>query len=207
MLTKYFYFLTVILLLNSCKTEKEEVLDVEISTGKYSYKALNTSVDSLQYNNPLLLDLNGDGTIDFYLTSVLIEENDQPYLYLLLNRKTPNLNKALVRQGEELGINGLWGVPLDAGVKIEEDAQAGKIWSADQTKTALLNLSDTGTSKVFGGEWLNKKDKYLGLKFIISGQYHYGWIRISHTQNEAKLAILDYAYNKLPGEPIRAGEK
>ena len=195
--------------MSSCKKDNSDNLTEgeELSSAKFNYKVLNTSIDSLQYNHPLELDLNNDNQVDYYLSSVLVEVNDLPYLYLFINRKTPNLNKVLVRPGEELAINGLWAVPLDAGTKIEATPTTETIWNDDQSKAYLLNLMDNGINRIFGGEWLNKKDKYLGLKFIINGEYHYGWLRISHNLNEAKLAIKDFAYNKQANEFIRAGEK
>jgi len=198
--------ITVLLLFVACKKEKAYKPAEDIPTNKYYYKTLNTNIDSLQYNHPLLLDLNADEVIDFYLSSVLLENNDRPYLYLFINRKTPNQNKIIVRPGEELPLNALWAIPLEKNFKIWENASADAQWSDDQQKTALLNVTDDGSIRTFGGEWIGKKDKYLGLKFKIAGKYHYGWLRISHKANEAKLAILDYAYNKEPETSILAGQ-
>jgi hypothetical protein len=197
------------ILLVSCSKDNAAIIDKEetLSPDKYSYKTLNVTVDSLQYNNPIHLDLNNDGVIDYVLSSVLIENNDLPYLYLYINRKTPSLNRVLVRQGEELPLNALWAVPLDKDFEVRENLSASLSWSADEVKTALLNVSETATTRTFSGEWLGKKDKYLGLRFLIDGKTHYGWLRISHNLNEAKLAIKDYAYNKTAGQPIKAGEK
>ncbi|WP_207423932.1 hypothetical protein [Desertivirga brevis] len=201
----YILFLSIFLL--SCK-ENDTIVDTEdtLLSTKFNYRTLNLTVDSLQYNNPIQLDLNNDGVIDYVLSSVLIENDDLPYLYLYINRKTPNLNRIIVRQGEELPLNGLWAVPLDKDFLIQQNHSASLTWSASEIKTALLNVSETATTRTFGGEWLGKKDKYLGLQFLIDGKTHYGWLRISHNLNEAKLAIKDYAYNRNPGQPIKAGQ-
>ena len=207
----YRRFLTLffaVFFLLACKKDKAVKESDEISSPeKFSYKMLNLTVDTLQYNDPLQLDLNQDNQTDFFLTSVLIENNDRPYLYLLINRKTPNLNRILIRPGEELPINGFWAVPMEKNSKIGETPVFGSQWSNDQTKAGLINISDNGITKTFDGEWLGKKDKYLGLKFIINGKYHYAWLRISHTAGEAKLAIMDYAYAKEAGKEILSGEK
>lgn len=84
---------------------------------------------------------------------------------------------------------------------------AGNQWSPDLSSGCFINVSDNGSTRVFDGEWLGKKNKYLGLKFLINGKYHYGWLRISHTGGEDRIAILDYAYNKEAEKDILAGEK
>ncbi|WP_207536194.1 hypothetical protein [Desertivirga arenae] len=205
-----FSILLAAALLSSCTKDNNNPLvdnEEKLSINKYSYKSLNVMVDSLQYNNPMQLDLNGDGFIDYVLSSVLLENNDLPYLYLYINRKSPNQNRIIVRQGEELPLNALWGVPLEKDFVVQENLSSGLLWSLDQYKTALLNVSETSNSRTFGGEWLGKKEKFLGLQFYIEGKKHYGWLRISHNLNQAKLAIQDYAYNKIAGQPIKAGEK
>jgi hypothetical protein len=41
-----------------------------------------------------------------------------------------------------------------------------------------------GTSRYFRGFWGgNLKDQFLGVRFLIDGKPHYGWIRLSVTTN------------------------
>ncbi|WP_207426950.1 hypothetical protein [Pedobacter sp. SYSU D00535] len=210
MIKRSLAFLLALTILSACENGAEKAVieeEQEESSAKFSYRILNKSVDSLQYNNPLLLDLNKDGVVDYYMTSVLLEENDEPYMYLLINRKSPNMNKVLVRKGPELVLNGLWGVPFERDFEIKDLAPDGTEWSENLTKTCLLSTRDNGQRVLWGGEWIGKKDKYLGLKFKINDKYHYGWMRISHTAGEGKLALQDYAYNKNPEESILAGQK
>lgn len=193
---------------SSCKKDPDGESDERYGSTKLVYKALNVVVDSLQYNQPIQLDLNHDGNIDYYLSSVLLEYDDKPYLYLYINRKTPSLNQILVKSGEELPLNALWAVPLNEATKIDSFTNSNTLWSGPLLKAGLLNVSENENGRTFGGEWIGKKDKYLALRFEIEkGQYHYGWLRISHNVNEAKLAILDYAYNQVPEQAILAGNK
>ena len=65
------------------------------------------------------------------------------------------------------------------------------------------------------GPWANTgngvKNHYLGLKFIIKDQVHYGWARLTVTLgNHAVLGDVEgtltgYAYETIPGKPIIAG--
>ena len=55
-------------------------------------------------------------------------------------------------------------------------------------------------------DWKNRKNKYLGLKFSINGQMHYGWAQMDVT-SPTQWVIKDYAYTATPIMPILAGEK
>jgi hypothetical protein len=66
---------------------------------------------------------------------------------------------------------------------------------------------------VWFGQWGNGgkglKDRYLGIKFIIKGQFHYGWARISTTVSghQSTSLLTGYAYETIPNKPIIAGAK
>jgi hypothetical protein len=67
------------------------------------------------------------------------------------------------------------------------------------------------TSSVIGGMWRNVKDRYLGFRFRIKGQLHYGWARLnvsySGTGNPNITATLTgYAYETIPNKPIITGK-
>jgi len=204
----YIYSVLMACAITACKkSSTEEIIDENSEVSKFSYKALNTTIDSLQYHNPLQLDLNNDQQIDFILTSVLLEENNRPYLYLVVNRKSPQLNRIMVNVSTELVNNGYWAVPFDKDANIGQEEGTQNKWNPDLSKGYLIRVSDNGINKTFAGEWIGKKDKYLGLKFLIGNAYHYGWLRISHTEGEEKLAIIDYAYNREAGKALKAGQK
>ncbi len=55
----------------------------------------------------------------------------------------------------------------------------------------------------------NGSNKYLGVKFLISGEEHYGWVRLSITNDGTDeglkhytVAVQDYAYEAMPGVPL-----
>lgn len=50
-------------------------------------------------------------------------------------------------------------------------------------------------------------DQQLGVRFLIDGEYHYGWVRLSINdfnkyEELPKLIVQDYAYEAIPGQPI-----
>jgi hypothetical protein len=61
----------------------------------------------------------------------------------------------------------------------------------------------------FNGPWANATNRFLGLKFLIDGQVHYGWARLTVTNfNKGGTAILTgYAYETVPNQRIFAGER
>jgi hypothetical protein len=64
----------------------------------------------------------------------------------------------------------------------------------------------------YGGSWADAegKPRYLGIRFLIGSETHYGWARISATyeQHHHHIAALltGYAYETQPNAPIRAGD-
>jgi methionine-rich copper-binding protein CopC len=71
-----------------------------------------------------------------------------------------------------------------------------------------ITYSSTGTWGKWGGA---NTDKYIGVKFDISGNTHYGWIRVdtdfSTTNPSAwSMTIKDFAYQSIPDSSILAGD-
>jgi hypothetical protein len=67
-------------------------------------------------------------------------------------------------------------------------------------------------SKFFRGSWGgNPRNRYLGVRFPINGQIHYGWIRLTVTTNPKpytpfmSATITGYAYETVPNKAISAG--
>jgi hypothetical protein len=65
-------------------------------------------------------------------------------------------------------------------------------------------------SSVFG-QFANTFQRYLGLKFVVKGQTHYGWARFSAVKATAnspmvKALLTGYAYETTANKPIMAGQ-
>ena len=65
----------------------------------------------------------------------------------------------------------------------------------------------------FKGQWANGgkgvKNRYLGLKFQVSGKTHFGWARlnVAFKRHLGFFAVLTgYAYETIPNKPIIAGK-
>lgn len=56
------------------------------------------------------------------------------------------------------------------------------------------------------GNWQGQTDKYVGVRFNIGSNTHYGWVRLSVSANADTIIIKDYAYNSQPNIGLLAGE-
>jgi hypothetical protein len=185
------------LLTQACK--KEEPVSENIVYGK-----LNAT---LGYNKPFLLDANEDGVVDFTFSSVLIEADNKPYLYLFASTKSDSGNKLLVQKGPELIINGLYTPALEKNDVIGSIIPNEVMWTDIQQKGLLLGVSKTDNTKDQYGLWINKTDKYLGILLKINNKSHYGWIKLSHDSVKDEIIASGFAYSKLPDVDILAGQK
>lgn len=58
------------------------------------------------------------------------------------------------------------------------------------------------------GPWAHAKQRYLGFKFLIHGETHYGWARlnVACTLSNRIGVLTGYAYETIPNKPIMAGK-
>ena len=73
------------------------------------------------------------------------------------------------------------------------------------------SIMDLNYSSCVRGNWCidsltGVMDKYLGLRFNIGGNTHYGWARLDVGGSGSNWVIKDYAYNTTPLASIDAGE-
>ncbi len=62
------------------------------------------------------------------------------------------------------------------------------------------------TSLTFKSGNFTGKIGYIGVRFLISGKTHYGWIRFNNALNRSPATIVDWAYEDVPGMAIAAGD-
>lgn len=108
-----------------------------------------------------------------------------------------------------------WASALPLGAKIGASANfvsapgcAGAYFSYCGVELAATHTSSFGSRGVGGPFAGSPKNAYLGVRFQIDGELHYGWVRL--TVNTAigrrtKAKITAYAYETEPNQPIWAG--
>jgi len=114
------------------------------------------------------LDLTGDGTVDLtienkhhhHCTSDSFCSSTQ-----FLNVKMAGANQVVY--------NVYGAVAMKPGMQVGPK----NVWRGATQNMAVM-LGSFGTSGV-GGSWVNVRNRYLGVKFEINGQTHFGWVRLN----------------------------
>ena len=149
------------------------------------------------------LDLANNGTVDFILHGSVTANCSTVFSALLAKPAAPgNAVEGVVYLG--LGL----AQPLNAGERI---GSSQRFISRDLRGGVLMGeaIYSPGGGQYRGG-WIHVTNRYLGLRFQINGQTHYGWARMSvHLSlNKPLESILTgYAYEIQPDTPIVAGQE
>jgi hypothetical protein len=141
------------------------------------------------------LDLNHDGIADFTILNTSYHNTSTWYYRLSEKAAQGNAVVASSRGQQELA------EALNHGARIP----AGH---AFYHKPALLASAVYNPGGTFsGGNWVNVRDRYLGLKFQIKGNTHFGWARLNVTVHGTSVTgtLTGYAYETIPNKPIIAG--
>jgi len=139
------------------------------------------------------LDMNGDGTVDFNV--MLRSSGSSDFMWA---------------NGAGVKGNGIMG-PYSASV-LSSGAQIGP--SAKFVSSAFMNAGGHhGTGRTFQwscfGPWKNVRKRYLGLRFMINGEVHYGWARLNESCHRGfnQALLTGYAYETVANQAIVAGRK
>lgn len=140
------------------------------------------------------LDLNNDGIVDFNLKS--ITTSWAIWVEPALNTNGINAFAAVPGPFES------YIIPLDYNRVIS--AYDGSYFYDSYGGYLVMEFCDN-LPIYCTYSWREKTDKYLGLRFLINGQTHYGWARLD-VKSATQWTIKDYAYNATPNQPILAGQ-
>ena len=140
----------------------------------------------------LALDLNNDGTTDFIISNDAFRSVD-------LNGRTLRVYPTGSNQiaGFKGLINTLYASALARGAVVGPKLPfQGKLMAA------------TGPEYGYVGQFQNVTNRYLGLKFLLNGQIHYGWARftVSSGTGRINVQLTGYAYETIANRPIIAGQ-
>lgn len=151
---------------------------------------------------PYALDLNHDGITDFTFQWISIGESDGNIGLFYLNLNVPG---NAVRPAKQL---------IDEAAALPQGAKIGPLKSFTSKKGSYGNafmyeeqvFSHTGVrTSGSNGPWVKQTNKFVGLRFIIGTQFHYGWARLS-TGPGTGVVLTGYAYQTNPGIRIEAGQ-
>ncbi len=60
-------------------------------------------------------------------------------------------------------------------------------------------------TKYGDGNFPDAGNKYIGVRFTNATGEHFGWVQVSVAADSSSVEIIDWAWEKVPGEPILAG--
>ncbi len=142
------------------------------------------------------LDLDGDGTTDFTLGLVL-QGSDYPSY----NSAFIEQNGTVSYQNSWLGYSGGQAFNLGASDSIDENQT---FWNIVGDEWNLGSFYFPNNSP--GGQFPGQGDGFVGVRFHIGTDLHYGWIRLNINDSCYQIHIIDWAYQLEPEAGILAGE-
>ncbi len=149
------------------------------------------------------IDLNADGKNDF---EFFVSRGGYDHSFYRTFAVVPLTGGKPV--GGARGALGPYGSALASGANIGPSAHFSSSIARGQVTLERTNGFVSGSSQYTPyGQWgLNSASHFLGVKFLINGAYHYGWIKLSVDRaNGLEAFITEYAYETVAGKKIAAG--
>jgi hypothetical protein len=138
------------------------------------------------------LDLNNDQTIDFVIVS---RDTVTPNATVRLTLAAPyGAGNAVA--GENPG-----GYDYALALDINSMVDSTLNWIA-ATNTMAYNVD---SANPYNENWNGVTDKYLGLKFVVGANTHYGWARLDSYAIGDSVVVKDYAFDATPNVGIMTG--
>jgi hypothetical protein len=161
---------------------------------------------------PLYIDLNHDGINDFLVrTNFYVGTSGTDVGISAWGYRNAD-NRVAGRRFSSGGYFASAAYALPGGARIGPKNN----FSVDFPFMAEEHFDRVGNQYSNLGPWVGKgdgvNDRYLGLKFVISGEVHYGWARLSVTMGHQRQfddvsgTLTGYAYETVPDKPIIAGQ-
>jgi hypothetical protein len=173
------------------------------------YTPSNTPMAIAHQNQGLALtplDLNNDGTPDFtfaMLSTAKFSSGGTTIGFKFFLKVVPGKTGNEAVQGQQAPTASA--VPAGATIGPQQKFGAGDLYLGIKSFNGFSRNS---------GTWQNVEFAYVGLKFLINGQVHYGWARIKfpypggsgYPGGMSFPSIYGYAYESTPNQPIVAGQ-
>jgi hypothetical protein len=168
----------------------------------------NTNV-AINPGAPVSIDLNNDGIPDFGFFVAIGGYDHSFYATLAMS---PLTGGKVVGGGR--GSLGPYASALASGANIGGTAHFSSSAVRGQITIARSNGSESGPTSHYQlyGKWGVGTSKYLGVRFLIKGATHYGWIRLTIMRSiifdgafRVSGTITEFAYETVANKKIGAG--
>lgn len=161
---------------------------------------------------PLYIDLNHDGVNDFLLQTVFYRGTTGLEVGLDAAGWGDAGNMVAGRHVSRSGyfLSAASALPAGAGIGPKGHFSVHFPFVEEELfpKGAGSHYSDLGA---WGGKGDGVQNRYLGLKFVLNNEVHYGWARLNvalgHRRqfDDVSATLTGYAYETIPDKPIIAG--
>jgi hypothetical protein len=159
---------------------------------------------------PIYIDLNHDGITDFLLRTNFYFGSSGTDISLSAVGNANNRVAGGRFSRSSYFLSAAYALPAGARIGPKRNFSVPFPFLAMEIFSAP-NSSDSDLGAWAGGR-KGVKDRYLGFKFVIRGEVHYGWARLSvslgHQRHfdDVSGALTGYAYETVAGKPIVAGQ-
>jgi hypothetical protein len=150
-------------------------------------------------NKYVSIDLNHDGIPDFrFLLSTFAYHTFRGTL-LVQPRGA----------GGVIASPGGYAAPLSLGASIGPAQAFTKGKHLNMARSAGFDYFSSRYSRNVFGPWENVQSRFVGVEFLIGGETHYGWIRltVNFTNRTGTATLTGYAYETVAGQSIQAGQQ
>ena len=192
-------------------------------------QALYSGLQNLEVNMPfeyLEIDMNGDLINDFgfymYGSSYFYSDTYIYYNYkfgygVIINPKTDSYDNSWIIKTTVVSAHyETASVPMVNGLDIEADINNSQSMWSDISYPYWAGAMGVGSMLTYyspyysiqrsweAGDFIGE-EKYIGVRFYIGTEQHYGWIRASMGDELEPMTIIDWAYVLTPGVGITTG--
>ena len=157
---------------------------------------------NIEVNFQTSLDLNHDGVNDVMLINDIANYDHSFYGTFA----AAPLNGGKVMGGNR-GMLGPYASALAKGANIGPSAHFSSSAARQQIILERFNGSASASTFItYYGPWKpGSGPHYVGVKFLIKGQVHYGWIQLNISSAEGIKTVTAYAYETVANKKIGAG--
>ena len=148
-----------------------------------------------------MLDLTNDVTTDFVIHGLVTANSSTVFSRFFIKPSPPNAMEGATHLGSSTANALKAGAVIGSSQRFVKGGQQGALMGE------IINSPGGGQ---YRGQWTNVFNRYLGLKFQINGETHFGWARLSVKFSFFKpetAVITGYAYETDPNTPIMAGQE
>jgi len=145
------------------------------------------------------VDLNHDGIADFCFSNSQTGFADS-HPQCLRVQANGSANEVWGRGNWQSFRPGVFASALRAGFKVRSNKSYFQKGTSDFWLMGFFGVASSSTASY--GQWWFTQHRYLGLKFVINGDIHYGWARLDVPSPGSAATLTGYAYETIPNKPI-----